>query len=225
MPRPKLNMQTRAHGKVAELPRLLGGRLCLDFVNTVEGRISRQPVEFLTDYSSLLRWAYHVGLISEETHRALLEQAGQQPVRAAARYQEAVALREAIYRIFLASSQEHRPPPGDLKRLRDIYVEGLSHAELSVDEAGIGWTWATERELAGVNWAVARSALEVLISPDVGRVKQCPGCGDCGWLFFDTTKSGTRQWCSMEGCGSRAKMRRHYQRQRGPGSAEDQHQS
>jgi predicted RNA-binding Zn ribbon-like protein len=39
----------------------------------------------------------------------------------------------------------------------------------------------------------------------------CPG-NNCGWLFLDG--SGRRQWCSMEVCGSRAKMRRRYERQR-----------
>ncbi|MFL5589598.1 MAG: CGNR zinc finger domain-containing protein [Ktedonobacteraceae bacterium] len=28
------------------------------------------------------------------------------------------------------------------------------------------------------------------------------------------SKNGSRQWCSMEGCGSRAKMRRQYARKR-----------
>ncbi|MGH3132366.1 MAG: CGNR zinc finger domain-containing protein [Gaiellaceae bacterium] len=46
------------------------------------------------------------------------------------------------------------------------------------------------------------------------RVKECPGAGDCGWLFYDTSRNGTRRWCSMEGCGSRVKMRRQYARRR-----------
>lgn len=219
MTKRKLNQQTRAHGRLTGLPRLLGGRLCLDFVNTIEGRISSQPEEFLTDSSSLIRWAYHVGLVSEEVREDWLEQARQQPDRAAARHQEAVALREAIYRVFLASAQGQRPLPEELNVLRKVYVEGLSRAELSASEAGIEWIWGITQELAGVNWIVARSAVELLTSLDAQRVKRCPGCGDCGWLFLDATKSGTRQWCSMEGCGSRAKMRRQYQRQHGLGGA------
>jgi predicted RNA-binding Zn ribbon-like protein len=30
--------------------------------------------------------------------------------------------------------------------------------------------------------------------------------------FYDTTKSGTRRWCSMAVCGNRAKAARHYER-------------
>jgi predicted RNA-binding Zn ribbon-like protein len=31
--------------------------------------------------------------------------------------------------------------------------------------------------------------------------------------FHDTTRSGTRRWCSMTACGNRLKARRHYRRQ------------
>ena len=36
----------------------------------------------------------------------------------------------------------------------------------------------------------------------------------CFWLFLDTTRNRSRQWCSMTSCGNREKARRHYQRQR-----------
>jgi predicted RNA-binding Zn ribbon-like protein len=60
--------------------------------------------------------------------------------------------------------------------------------------------------------AVARALADLLTSPRLHRVGRCEGVGDCGWLFLDTTKNGSRRWCSMAGCGSRAKMRRYYAR-------------
>jgi predicted RNA-binding Zn ribbon-like protein len=57
--------------------------------------------------------------------------------------------------------------------------------------------------------------MALLTAPELQRVRACPGLGDCGWLFLDTSKSGRRRWCSMEGCGSRAKMRRYYARTHG----------
>jgi hypothetical protein len=32
-------------------------------------------------------------------------------------------------------------------------------------------------------------------------------------LYLDTTRSGTRRWCSMRRCGNRAKVRAHRARQ------------
>jgi predicted RNA-binding Zn ribbon-like protein len=59
---------------------------------------------------------------------------------------------------------------------------------------------------------VARAVADLLTSPRLSRVGRCEGVGNCGWLFLDTTKNRSRRWCSMEGCGSRAKMRRYYAR-------------
>jgi predicted RNA-binding Zn ribbon-like protein len=42
-----------------------------------------------------------------------------------------------------------------------------------------------------------------------------PANHDCILFFYDTLRSGRRQWCSMAGCGNRAKARRHYARSHG----------
>ena len=50
--------------------RLLGGALCLDFVNSIENRAGHAPQDFLISYPDLVRWGEHAGLIE-----ALAEQA------------------------------------------------------------------------------------------------------------------------------------------------------
>jgi len=56
----------------------------------------------------------------------------------------------------------------------------------------------------------AANLLELLDeAPD--RVRRCQHPACVLW-FFDTTRNGTRRWCSMAGCGNRAKARRHYDR-------------
>ena len=57
-------------------------------------------------------------------------------------------------------------------------------------------------------YALRDRAVALLESKILGRVKRCPGSGDCGWLFLDGSKNASRRWCSMEGCGNRAKVRR-----------------
>jgi predicted RNA-binding Zn ribbon-like protein len=56
--------------------------------------------------------------------------------------------------------------------------------------------------------AVARLA----VLGDLVRVKICPA-DDCAWAFYDTSRNGSRQWCSMAVCGNRAKARTHRARQ------------
>jgi predicted RNA-binding Zn ribbon-like protein len=47
---------------------------------------------------------------------------------------------------------------------------------------------------------------------ELARVKICPA-DDCRWAFHDTSRNGSRQWCSMAVCGNRAKARAHRARQ------------
>lgn len=58
----------------------------------------------------------------------------------------------------------------------------------------------------------AHHAVELLESrPD--RVRQCQH-DECVLWFVDTSRNGTRRWCSMAACGNRAKASRHYDRHR-----------
>jgi predicted RNA-binding Zn ribbon-like protein len=63
-------------------------------------------------------------------------------------------------------------------------------------------------------WPILASAIDLLTTADLRRLKRCASAIGCSWLFLDTSKSSTRRWCTMELCGSRAKMRRQYARQR-----------
>jgi len=56
----------------------------------------------------------------------------------------------------------------------------------------------------------AANLLDLLeTAPD--RVRPCAN-PDCMLWFFDTTRNGTRRWCSMAVCGNRMKARRHHDR-------------
>ena len=74
-----LNLQERAVAGI----KLLGGRPCLDFVNTIGGRkeVKARGMETcviradkLNDYSDLLAWGLHTGLLSESDSQKLLRE-------------------------------------------------------------------------------------------------------------------------------------------------------
>jgi predicted RNA-binding Zn ribbon-like protein len=71
--------------------------------------------------------------------------------------------------------------------------------------------WTAGGEPDRMLWPVARSAVDLMTSADLARVRECDG-HDCGWLFLDTSKAGRRRWCSMAICGNRAKSERYRQR-------------
>lgn len=197
-----------------EALRLVGGRLCLDFANTIDARASTHPHECLHSIADLLRWSHHAGLLRDELVQRLLEEAKERPTEATTGYKKALALREAIYRIFSASARGMRPATDDLAYLSTTYAAALMHARIVPSPGGFAWAWSDEDNwLDGLLWLLAKSAMDLLTSPDMQQVKECPGNKGCGWLFLDTSKNGSRHWCSMEGCGSRAKRQRQYARQ------------
>ncbi|WP_217428639.1 CGNR zinc finger domain-containing protein [Microlunatus speluncae] len=57
---------------------------------------------------------------------------------------------------------------------------------------------------------VAHDAIRTFGSmPD--RVREC-AADDCRLIFLDTSRPGSRRWCSMRRCGGRAKAKTHYHR-------------
>jgi predicted RNA-binding Zn ribbon-like protein len=200
-----------------ELPRLSGGRLCLDFANTVGPRVDvegEQAHDFLGGYAHLVQWAGHAGILGAEDASRLLAAAARAPAAAQSTFEAAIGLREAIYRSFSAIAHGAAPDPADLGGMQRAYAEAMAHARIRPQGSGLAWAWAGGDDLGRVWWPVARSAVELAVAGPLQRVKQCPLPDGCAWLFLDSTKNGSRRWCSMEECGGQAKARRQSARRR-----------
>jgi predicted RNA-binding Zn ribbon-like protein len=58
-----------------------------------------------------------------------------------------------------------------------------------------------------VPWTCAAALVE-LVETRGGRIRRCAN-HECVLWFLDTTRPGTRRWCSMAACGNRDKAIRH----------------
>jgi predicted RNA-binding Zn ribbon-like protein len=182
----------------------------LDFVNTFEDRFGEHPQDFFAGYPDLVHWSYAVELFTKHEATQRLASSASWPTQANRMFEQALPLRETIYRIFSAIARTTLPLRADLDALKEVYTQTMTHARLIPTDEGFIWNWIEQEREEALDfplWSVIYSAVELLTSSEVRRVKQCPEA-DCGWLFLDTSKNGSRVWCSMESCGSRAKMRR-----------------
>jgi predicted RNA-binding Zn ribbon-like protein len=212
----------RLANRAASMPALIGGRLCLDFANTVEPRMAAQPDaarDYLTSYADLIGWSVHAGIVSEQAARQLLSEAQRHPTAARDTLTGALLLREAVYRVFRAVAQHTSPAQPDLDTLSQARRAAIAHAAIVRAPDGFRWTWADDpRALDRVVWPIADSAVLLLTEGQHERIKVCPGVpGDpaaCAWLFYDSSKNRTRRWCSMEDCGSATKARQQTARRR-----------
>jgi predicted RNA-binding Zn ribbon-like protein len=205
--------------------KLVGGQLSVDFVNTVGGW-SRNPLkkgsrdyrdavlrEKLSGYTDMVVWSRHVGVLSDKEAGSLLRLAEKQPEAAADVFERGLRLREAIYRMFRSVVEKWKPDAADLEKLNEELAIARSHQRLIHTKNGYGLVWDGEGlALDSLLWPVAQSATELLTSGDLSRIKQCGG-DQCGWMFFDTSRNRSRQWCSMKDCGNLSKVRRFRQRQ------------
>jgi predicted RNA-binding Zn ribbon-like protein len=207
--------------------KLVGGRLCLDFINTVGGRNpvwgTKQDGPFavsiredkLGDYFDLLAWSHHVGLLNEPEAQSLAREAKRREREATAVWQRAVALREALYRTCMAMIYGRQPGGNDLDLLNQEL--GIAHEQLrlTVGKENFIWEWTDAKSrLDRMLWRIADSAAELLTAGDLSRLRECGG-SDCGWLFEDTSKNRRRHWCDMQDCGNLAKVRAYRKRRQG----------
>src|SRR5579883_452950 len=195
---------------------LCGGHPALDFVNCLDNRCGgRGRIESLQSYGDLLRFAHQTQLLdsarTEQIGRAVAAAAGTRALRAA------VTLREALATTFYAVLEERSPPSNDLETL-DRYFHAadrnreLSWRQTAGEPSGLTWAWRQDEGAAELPvWAVAHAARDLLLSPQMRRVRACEA-ETCRWLFLDTSKSHTRRWCKMKVCGNRVKARRYQAR-------------
>ena len=187
---------------------LSGGRLCLDLANTVSDRGSDRPIDHLRTYGDLIAWARQAGAVAPGVARALLAEAAARPEAARRALATAIDAREMLYRLFAAVAAGKRPRPEDLAVLNDHVPAAFARAYMAVaDRTFILKAEAAADDLASPLAPVIQSAIELLTSADVARLRAC-AADTCEWLFLDTTKNRTRRWCDMKVCGNRAKIRR-----------------
>jgi len=193
-------METPEH---IERLRIVGGDVALDFVNTEDGD---PPVECLRGYGDLVAWSVLVGLFSAEEGEHLVGEADLRPEDAEAVYRDALRLRGALYGVFRNLAEGGDVPERGLETLRGYEREALSRGKLVQGDRGFSWEWKDGRDLAGMLWPVAHAATRLLTSGDLDRLKLCAGCY---WVFLDASRNRSRRWCTMEVCGTDAKMRRY----------------
>jgi predicted RNA-binding Zn ribbon-like protein len=192
-----------------------GEGVCLGFANTLAWRGRAAPIEALRDFAALLAWAEAHTALPAPVAQRLAKWACDQPAKSEKALAEAIAMREAIYRLVSAVACGAAVNDRDLAVLGEALA--LAPARRRLARMANGFAWQIDLGnmdgaglpipvlLAPVLW----SAADLMVGSARQRIRQCAN-DQCLWLFVDASKSGTRRWCDMAACGNRAKARRHY---------------
>jgi predicted RNA-binding Zn ribbon-like protein len=152
-----------------------------------------------------LVWAVHAKIIGEKDASLARRIIKDQSKLAHQLVTRGRSLRETIYQVNSLAVAGQRPADRLLRNLSTAHAEFLSFATLAPLAENYTWNWNLKNGLAAaILGPITLSALTLLVEADLSRIKQCHG-NHCGWLFYDSTKNKSRQWCDMSVCGNRAK--------------------
>lgn len=170
----------------------IGNSLAADFVNT-EVASQHGKTDLLSSPESLSSWFDSAGCARGiKCNERELE--------------EAKELRTAIRRIFerVLESKTLQPVDIDLlnKRSNDLTrVLAGSHNNYKQ-----GFRLESASDVLAL---IAQTCSELLASPRLNSMRSCAS-EKCIFYFVDSSKNQQRHWCSMETCGNREKVRKHY---------------
>lgn len=174
--------------------RFRGGSNAIDLAATLQARLSSTPRELLSTPEDLARWLVSAGL------------ADTAPKPAAKDLETARLLREAIY--VLAGARKGSKAQAARKTLNRIAAGVAAIPQLQTDG-----TARLEGSAHALLVTLARDAVQLFGSDVVTRLRQCQSPA-CTLYFIDTSRRGDRRWCSMSGCGNKAKVDEFRRRKR-----------
>jgi len=189
--------------------------LCLSYANTLTWRGDPAPIEKLHELTDILGWIERTGVVTAAATRPIRHWSRSHAEGVATVFAEAIAIREALFRIFSAIAVGEAIRPRDFALLKAAVAKTPPRSQLNRAGEHYGWQIDELRpSVADVLAPVLWSAGDLLLNAGQRRIRCCAN-KECLWLFIDQSKNGTRRWCDMSSCGNRAKARRHYSRIRG----------
>ena len=189
-------------------PKLIAGRLALDFANLV-------PETHDLSWREFVGFLVSSGVVSEERGTRLGTLERSEPGAVDGVLLKILRLRECIRAVFSAVEQRREFPKAWVAPINEILRVTEGHDELVPQEG----RWRLEfigRE-SGLEWllaAIARSAAELVVEGPLARVKRCAN-PECRLFFYDDSRTRQRRWCSMAVCGNRHKVAAFLKRKSG----------
>ena len=190
----------------------VGNHLALDFLNT-KPILENGPQELLGNAAALERWLTASGIVSSHKDRALVR--SWRGLRVAEAFvQKLVRFRERLRTAVLRLEGGLLPGDAFVAELNMLLKKYPQRTSLKKHESKLGLNQFFELRQPEDIWTpIASAAAELLSQLDASRIRKCESAS-CVVHFYDTSKKGSRRWCSMNLCGNRLKVAAYQRRQR-----------
>ena len=179
--------------------RLLGGRLCLDYVNTT-------PSHSELSWEGLVLLLEATRIVSVERGAQLLALPQSDPSAAEGLLLKARRLSASLRKALTAMHRKHKTAAEWVEPINEILRITEGHDELIFEDGA--WRMEFVAREGGLDWllaAIARSAAELVAEGPKAPLRICAN-PQCGLFFYDKSRTHRRRWCSMSACGNRSKV-------------------
>ena len=189
----------------------VGNHEALDFLNTRPVLSGEQPTELLPDFAVLLGWFRAANILGSREASGLRHQWGESQ-RARRALDSLHQLREKFRKEILKYEAGGDVQRATIEEINKLMASHPIRTRLMVTEDGFRTeAYCDPREPEDLLGPVAYSIATLLADLDRAKIRKC---SNCVLHFYDTSKKGTRRWCSMQICGNRAKVATYAARHR-----------
>jgi predicted RNA-binding Zn ribbon-like protein len=188
----------------------VANRLILDFLNT-KPILADAPEELLPDAHALERWLIASGIVTSSKTKSLLRSWRNGP-EAAAFLSDLIAFRERLRNAVMQIENGSLPSDSFLAEVNSLLLQYPRRRSLHQRDGKVVIEPLFEPLRPSDFWApIVDAAADLLSETESSRLRKCDSCIV---HFFDTSKKGSRRWCSMNICGNRLKVATYQKRRR-----------
>jgi len=187
----------------------VGNELILDFVNTRPVQ-DGETTELLPDFASLVRWFRAAGILNEH-HADELAKKWAESTAGKRAVEQMRHWRERLRNQLIAWEEGGSVHPAMVEEVNHLMAEHPMRFRLSSKKKPTTELWFEPHQPEDLVAPLAHSLATLVAEVDRNRVRKC---GQCVLHFHDTSKKGTRRWCSMQLCGNRIKVAAYARRKR-----------
>jgi predicted RNA-binding Zn ribbon-like protein len=193
----------------------VANRPILDLLNT-KPVLADGPTELLTDVRALERWLIASGTVTSPKAKATLR-SWRNSADAAAFLKQLLAFREKLRDTVLRMERGLAPADTLLTQVNSLLTQHPLPALLHKQNGKVIRETSFELRRPTDLWApIIAATADLLAESDLSRIRMCESCIV---HFFDTSKKGSRRWCSMNICGNKLKVAAYQRRKRSADSS------
>jgi predicted RNA-binding Zn ribbon-like protein len=191
----------------------VGNRPILDLLNT-KPVLAEGPTELLTDVRALERWLIASGTISSAKEKATLRKwRNSSALRAFLK--ELISFRERLRDCVLRVESGMPPSEAFLSEVNELLLQHPRHTSLHKRDGKLVRETLVELRTPADLWVpIVDATADLIANTDPSRIRKCE---TCVVHFFDSSKKGSRRWCSMNICGNKLKVAAYQRRKRAAG--------